>query len=328
MTEDNTPRKEPWRLLKRRHSDRHLSDEFDSSGRREANESERSSLPPSQTGSGPDRPHRVRDLLRKVKKPFTRSAGQSPGPAPMTSNTAETQQLDEQLMRKRIDEVTQSLAGISHLSGTHKIASAKDNLQSVPDAINTASAALEPLKVFNSIANGLADIHPYAKVALSIFTCASKMILDQADRDDAVSGLLTKVSEVYDFITEGGTLAEIQSMQATYVKISQQTLVCADFIAHYSETKNAWERLAKNVLGETDAMIQSYNNALDTLMQQFRDRASRDTVVIVHHMAESLDLIGIEHAAGAGLNPSKCCLPGTRQDLLAEIEDWISSTEE
>jgi len=68
-----------------------------------------------------------------------------------------------------------------------------------------------------------------------------QMILDQAARDDAVSTLLTKVSEVYDFITEGGTLAEIKSMQATYVKISQQTLVCADFIAHYAETKNACE---------------------------------------------------------------------------------------
>ncbi|OJA21354.1 hypothetical protein AZE42_10449 [Rhizopogon vesiculosus] len=95
----------------------------------------------------------------------------------MTSITAEAQQLDEQLMRKRIDDVTQSLAGISHLSGTQKIASAKDNLQSVPDAIDTASAALKPLKVFNSIANGLADIHPYAKIALSIFTCASKVRL-------------------------------------------------------------------------------------------------------------------------------------------------------
>src|SRR5882757_287506 len=105
MTEDNTSRKKSWWPLKRRHSDRHLSDEFDSSGRREANESEvwkvalaivdcliylrLSSLPPSQTGSGPHRPRPVCDLWRKVKKPFTRSAGRSPGPTPMTSNTAD-----------------------------------------------------------------------------------------------------------------------------------------------------------------------------------------------------------------------------------------------
>jgi hypothetical protein len=29
-----------------------------------------------------------------------------------------------------------------------------------------------------------------------------------------------------------------------------------------------------------------------------------------------------------GLNPSKCCLPNTQQDLLKDIQNWISSTEE
>ncbi|OJA13988.1 hypothetical protein AZE42_04594 [Rhizopogon vesiculosus] len=36
---------------------------------------------------------------------------------------------------------------------------------------------LKPLKAFNSIANGIAEVHPYAKVALSIFTSASKVCL-------------------------------------------------------------------------------------------------------------------------------------------------------
>ncbi|KAG1792158.1 uncharacterized protein HD556DRAFT_572080 [Suillus plorans] len=178
------------------------------------------------------------------------------------------------------------------------------------------------------VTNIRAQVHPYAKVALSIFTCASKMILDQAHRDVAVRLLLSKISEVYTFITEKEELAKIESMLSIYVKIAQQTLVCADFISHYAETKSAWIRLGKHVFGETDTTIQNYNNVLDNLMQQFRDRAVRDTVVIVHHMAEVLDLIGMEYATGAGLNRSKCCLPNTRQDLLKDIKNWISSTEE
>ncbi|OJA17233.1 hypothetical protein AZE42_00168 [Rhizopogon vesiculosus] len=80
------------------------------------------------------------------------------------------------------------------------------------------------MKVFNSIATQIAEVHPHAKVALSVFTCASKMILDQADRDIAVSDLLKKVSDVYAFITEDETLTEIPSMQALYGKIARQTL--------------------------------------------------------------------------------------------------------
>jgi len=67
------------------------------------------------------------------------------------------------------------------------------------------------------------------------------MILSQAKRDDAVRALLERLSEVYIFMNEDKRLAEIASMQTLYGKIAQQTLECADFIVHYSETKNACE---------------------------------------------------------------------------------------
>ncbi|KAG1792154.1 WD40-repeat-containing domain protein [Suillus plorans] len=245
------------------------------------------------------------------------------------SSTNEAEHLDQKFVNERIAHANKGLTGISQVpTMVQDASSATKNVPSVSDAIDSFSGFLEPLKAFNKIANTIADVQPYAKVALSIFTCASKMILDQAHRDDAVSLLLSKISEVYTFITEKEELAKIESMLSIYVKLAQQTLVCADFISHYAETKSAWIRLSKHVLGETDSTIQNYNSVLDSLMQQFRDQAARDTVVIVHHMAESLDLVGMEYATGAGLNTSKCCLPNTRQDLLKEIQDWISSTEE
>jgi hypothetical protein len=67
------------------------------------------------------------------------------------------------------------------------------------------------------------------------------MILDQADRDDAVRDLLDKLSEVYTFMNGDGRLAEIPTMQELYGKLARQTLECADFVVHYSETKSACE---------------------------------------------------------------------------------------
>ena len=52
----------------------------------------------------------------------------------------------------------------------------------------------------------------------------------------------------------------------------------------------AGERLAKNIFKETKAMIQNYNNVLDTLMQRFRDLADRDTLINVHDTGESVPL--------------------------------------
>ena len=68
------------------------------------------------------------------------------------------------------------------------------------------------------------------------------MILNQAERDDAVRALLERLSEVYTFgMNEDKRLAEIPFMQTLYGKIARQTLECADFIVHYSETKSACE---------------------------------------------------------------------------------------
>ena len=70
-------------------------------------------------------------------------------------------------------------------------------------------------------------------------------VSDQADRDNAVSGLLTKVSKVYSFATEEEGFAKIESMIVVYGTIAQQTPECADFIVHYSETKSICELISQ-----------------------------------------------------------------------------------
>jgi len=121
------------------------------------------------------------------------------------------------------------------------------------------------------------------------------MILDQQGLDDAVHDLLKKLSEVYAFMIEDGRVDKIATMQELYGKLARQTLECADFIVHYSETKSARKssllrsspldtqcvisytvrRLARNVFKETGASIQCYNDVLDALMKQCRDGAGR-----------------------------------------------------
>jgi len=72
---------------------------------------------------------------------------------------------DRRLVEGRIADATKSFAGISQAPEIGQtIGSATNNLQSGPDAINainvidTFSAILTPLKVFNSIAEKVADV--------------------------------------------------------------------------------------------------------------------------------------------------------------------------
>ncbi|KAG2343330.1 WD40 repeat-like protein [Suillus weaverae] len=359
MSEDHPPRKKRLGLLKRSRSNPHLAEEGD---RRAA--SDPSSLPPSRNGSRKGLSGLVPKFLGKVTDRFARSARQSPNPDPTAASSSaqdllhphtskdlqplttiiapepnpdqssdlrivKSENPDPKVVKATLAIAKADLEGIRQVSGiVENTASSSNHLQSVPDTIDSFSKILGPFKVFNSVATGLAHVHPYAKVALSIFTCASKMILDQANRDAAVSSLLSKISDVYALLMERDGLARIASMLEIYGKIARQTLECADFVVHYSDMKSFWRRLGKHVFNETEAAIQRHNEVLDNLMQQFRDQLALTTIETVHRIAEDLDVSGMEYVPGAGRNTSKNCLPGTREDILSEIKCWVRSTGE
>lgn len=186
---------------------------------------------------------------------------------------------------------------------------------------------LAPLSIFYTVVNSIANIHPYAQMALSALTSASQLILSQANLDASIRALLSKVSETYQFIMEEDTLSQLDVMKDTLAQIAQVVQECAQFISKYSETKNFWVRLGKNIFSETSTRIGCYNSALDGLMQRFRDKELRDIQVNVHRMREDLSLEGMSYAGGAGLNTMKTCLDGTRAEILSEIFDWINDTD-
>ncbi|KAG2738391.1 WD40 repeat-like protein, partial [Suillus brevipes Sb2] len=245
------------------------------------------------------------------------------------SSTITSDKSDPKLVQATLAKAKAGVDGIGLISGrVENVASASDHLQSVPDTIDSFSKILKPFEQFHSVATTLANVHPYAKVALGIFTCASKMILDQANRDVEVSQLLSKISDVYALLMEGEGLARIASMPEICEKIARQTLECADFVVHYSDMKSFWRRLRKHVFKETEATIQRHTEVLDNLMQQFRDKMALTNTETVHRIAEDQDINGMEFVRGAGRNTAKNCLPGTREDILSDIKCWIRSTGE
>ena len=63
-----------------------------------------------------------------------------------------------------------------------------------------------------------------------IYRC--QIIIDQANRDDSIRALLSKMDEVYMFLTTA-ELKAITSMKAIVERITRQTLECSYFIQAY-----------------------------------------------------------------------------------------------
>ncbi|KAI5994162.1 hypothetical protein EDD15DRAFT_2435173 [Pisolithus albus] len=189
---------------------------------------------------------------------------------------------------------------------------------------NLSDTYLRPLKVFNNVVTTLANVHPYAQIALGILTAASNLIIAQANLDNAVSQLLEKVGSVYAFLSEDEIIKNIDSMRDSLANIARVINACAQFIKDYSETTSFWRRFGKNILCETQTTIDHYTNALDESMQQYRDCQARDIHINIHRVLEDLNLEGMAYAGGAGLNTMKKCLENTRTEILKDIITWVN----
>ncbi|KAG1811646.1 hypothetical protein EV424DRAFT_121915 [Suillus variegatus] len=239
---------------------------------------------------------------------------------------------DSQLVDAKLRDAREGVESTG-LLGKH-VASALSKAEDGPKDLTAAgdfqSTYLQPLKIFNTVIEELANVHPYAKMVLGMLSAASKIIIAQMERDQSIQSLLDKLEEVYRFMSLKDTLGQIPSQRVIAGRIAQQTLDCARFIKDYSRNKSFWKRLRKNAVSEADYLITQYNKALDELMQQFRDQALRDIADLVQftndELGEKLDLSDMPYAADAGLDTTKQCLPETRTTILSQITEWINDS--
>ncbi|KXN87593.1 Vegetative incompatibility protein HET-E-1 [Leucoagaricus sp. SymC.cos] len=208
---------------------------------------------------------------------------------------------------------------------------ASTGLSQLNQVDNRISSFLDALSKFNKVAEQIASINPYAQAAWTILSFALQKITEQAELDDSVLSLVVKMNDTYTFLISEG-MEQIKGMETVVRRISQQTQECAYFIQAYSKNKHFWLRLLKNSFSEATERVQSYNETFENLLQEFRDKAARDTSLVVHRvwhgvesLADKMDLNNIPYAGGAGLNTEKLCLLGTRGELLDEIVKWANN---
>ncbi|KAG6333807.1 hypothetical protein ID866_5285 [Astraeus odoratus] len=174
------------------------------------------------------------------------------------------------------------------------------------------------------------QLNPIAQVAVGLLTKAAQIIIDQDSRDEAVSGLLPKIQEVFEFLMSKDTLkyVDTDSKACILVQLGQVVNNCAEFVTKYSARRKIATRLGKHFLLYTQSDIDEFNQRIGALMQRYRDRALQSTHCTVSRLSEDFRIDGMACAAGVGLIKTKICLEGTRTQILADIMSWIDDLDE
>ncbi|KAI0311587.1 hypothetical protein OF83DRAFT_1251440, partial [Amylostereum chailletii] len=195
-----------------------------------------------------------------------------------------------------------------------------------------------------NLADGIAEIHPYARIAWSALSFIPRTLLAQVERDKNVTDLLNIIDGAYDFVKqamflEGRKEALVIRQKTALAEIWKQTTDCAYFILDYVKDTDFWKRTFKNaVISEVDARRQAYLDKLEELKKAFLGHALVTTEITVFRVLDTVEGISNdlkEHDieskldnvpyVGAGfLSNNTGCLSGTREAFLKNIEEWIN----
>ncbi|KAJ7192655.1 hypothetical protein GGX14DRAFT_594255, partial [Mycena pura] len=192
------------------------------------------------------------------------------------------------------------------------------------------------LDVIIKFGDGISEINPYAKAAWKILTFVYEAVKKQQDADDKILQLVQTMVEVYSFVedVESQFLSQkIQRLQKVVAEIIKQTLECAIFIREY--TGHGFRgRLIQNTLSDMSQEINGLSAAFLKLKDSFDRGLAFQSVFFSAAVKTDTEYL-VQTEKLRSLNPvdldaslRSMCLPGTRQDILTEIIEWVMTPSE
>ncbi|KIJ45851.1 hypothetical protein M422DRAFT_226909 [Sphaerobolus stellatus SS14] len=291
-----------------------------------------------------------RDVQAKgSKEPLTDQTTELPKP---DNDTGPGEQPEPQLPAEYSQEseiepdIGKSLQNLEiNLDTRGAIHDTKEQISTMQEIDSTAlfSKVISKLNYFSEIVSEIAEIHPYAKMAVKVLFFAIDTIKKQMDLDENIHNAVDLLDRVYSFVetADGEYLKEHQS--GILKQLSITTIHLAHFISDYARNKDRWLRTLKNFAGSVNSQITAYQKAFDDLIKDFRDhsmvhtqrnssRILENTLCILDHLEDlydDIDLSSLQYASGAtGYDTSKQCLPNTRIEILDEIFQWLNDPRE
>ncbi|KAJ6616366.1 WD40 repeat-like protein [Mycena sp. CBHHK59/15] len=170
-------------------------------------------------------------------------------------------------------------------------------------------------------------LHPYANVAWKVLTSVYQVVIKQQETDDKLLKLIQTMVEVYSFVEDTESVSQkIKRLEETVLAIVKQTAECAIFIQEYTGTGFS----ARSLWSDSSKKIDELSDSLRKLKEALDSSMSIQSIFISAKILDQVEnLVQLETLKS--LNPVDMdgslrgvCLPGTRQDILASIIEWLT----
>ncbi|KAF7978740.1 hypothetical protein HWV62_44748 [Athelia sp. TMB] len=228
--------------------------------------------------------------------------------------------------------------------GIDRIQAAPPAIDKLNQAIGVSSGAMNTLNSFATIWGSLIQkIELFVDVADKL----AEVIIAQRDRDEALCNLMKTVEEIHSFMIEANPLKIVASQRKILEDMGLLTVESAYLIRDFTIDKSFWKRIATLTLSGVEAKIKQYNAQFKQLEAAFQTHAVVNIEITAFRCLVQVEEIALHcegnayisaaknitfqdmaYAKGAGYDLDRCCLPGTRSDILTELHEWINMSDE
>ncbi|KAF9552231.1 hypothetical protein CPC08DRAFT_296570 [Agrocybe pediades] len=222
-----------------------------------------------------------------------------------------------------------SLHHLNQMDNVLKIMNTTEGYQLSP----TWKRLIMSLDTVVSYAENISELDSRATVAVSAVAFMVQVLVKQVERDEKVENLGVVMADLYTYIRDGIEMDKIETYQKILDKVLTQTTECAYFIAEYRKVKLFAQRAVINIVSDADNIIAQFEAFFGELKISLILGSSLQTAVVSYRILQTVENIeslihvnNLPYLKNVGWDSGRTCLRGTRQELIDEIVQWVSSS--
>ncbi|KAG8783738.1 hypothetical protein FRC12_019396 [Ceratobasidium sp. 428] len=201
----------------------------------------------------------------------------------------------------------------------HASAQAKERQTRWLEKLGQARGAVKSVIDFGS---AVAELHPIAKAVLGVVNNAWEKLEAQEQCDKSVDRLIDGLISILSPVSTVGKVATSHGLKQTVKSILELIKDASRFVIEYHAEGGVGQMVLTMVNSTAQARVDELLEELKSLKEDF-DRWIHVQLLLnsQHGLLDKLKL-----ADNASFDPSRACLPGTREAVITDIVDWCNSS--
>ncbi|KAG8694795.1 hypothetical protein FRC08_008255 [Ceratobasidium sp. 394] len=193
-----------------------------------------------------------------------------------------------------------------------------------PSLLESMGRARDAVEMILKIGEQLADLNPIIKVSVALCTQAWETLKEQDRCDALIAKLVTEMGDVLPHVAAVKDYANLSNLQGTLKELLLLVEDASRFVVEYKSDGAAVRAIRAFLSSSAQDQVDEFIDRFRKLKENFDRGMTTQVVQGVDTLLGDADraLLKPLIVPGAGYDLGRCCLEGTRMEVLDDIRNW------